>query len=198
MLSYEEILSKYNYREGYSSLENNKEWLKINTINGKIKPLLERTLLEVKNTKDFRKLDFVLLVVQTEGIDFSASDNHFDLLFEIADLITDNYTDSNIDDKEPWLLHQLMDVSIHNAESVTSVIKRNQDLIHRVLRKVGAAKYTPLKYGPEMYFATYKSLTLFEDVSKKTREEVLKKVYLNHFDPRVVEDANEFIEYIEK
>ncbi len=195
---YDEILNQYQYREGYSTFEKYRSWFKENIETGKIRPLLKNTLLEVKKTKSLRKYDFVLLVIQAMRIDFIEEDNHFELLFEIADLITKEFKESQNGDKESWLLHQLTDICIHNDDQVELTAKRNSNLIPRVIEKIGKVKYEPKAYGPQMYFAAYKAVGLFWYIPQEISKEIIQEVYLKHFDKRVVEETEELIEHLKE
>ncbi|MEL7427547.1 MAG: hypothetical protein AAFN81_31440 [Bacteroidota bacterium] len=195
---YAEILSQYKYREGYATFKTHDGWFAEHIVNGVLKLLLKNTLVEIKATKDLRKYDFVLLTIQVMPVDFSEEDDHFELLFEIADVITEKFEVSQKEDKEPWLLHQLADICIHNSDQVKLIEKRNPGLISSVVAKIGKVKYQPESYGPQMYFAAYKAIGLFWDMPKERAKEIIQEVYLKHFDGRVVEETEALIEHLKE
>jgi hypothetical protein len=197
---FEEILNQYEFGNkegnGYSLFEKHKDWFKKSAENGDLKLALGETLEEVNQNNDLRKYDFVLLIIQAFGIDFIKEDKHFELLFSIADSITEGFKVSVNGDKKSWLLHQLTDICIHNYGEVEFVIERNPKLIPRVVRKIGKVKYESNGYGPQMYFATYNAVGIFGFLPKEEIQKLLDEVYLNHFDGRVVEEAEELIVYL--
>lgn len=201
-IKFKEILDQYEFwnKEGkaYLLFEHYKDWFIQSIKNESLKSCLLETLNEVIQTKDLNKYDFVLLVIQAFEIDFSKKDEHFELLFFIADSIMEDFAFSVNGDKESWLLHQLMDICIHHAEEIEKVFRRNAKLIPRVVRKIGRVKYESSIYGPQMYFAAYKSVGLILYMPNNEAKEILNEIFLKHFDKRVVEEANEIIEYLEQ
>ena len=199
---FDEILNQYQFGNkegnGYSLFQTHKDWFVENIGNGNLKLDLLKTLEEVKQNNDLRKYDFVLLIIQAFGIDFSKNDKHFELLFLIADSITEDFKVSTNGDQISWLLHQLTDICIHNYDEVELVIRRNLKLIIKVLRKIGTTKYESNGYGPQMYFATYKAVGIFWHLPKEERKKLLNEIYLNHFDERVIEEAEELIGHLKE
>ena len=197
-----QIFQQYTYGNeegnGYKLFDKYKEWfekaMESKRLNNELKSLLLESIEEI----DLVKYDFVLLIVQTFGMDFSENENHFELLFKMADKLTENYQKSTQNEKIPWLLHQLADICIHYYEELEKLSKKDQNLILNVIEKVGKVKYDKQTYGPQMYFAAYKTVGLFWYVDINNSRPVIKNTYLKHFDSRVIEEMEELIEYLKE
>lgn len=196
---FDEILSQFEFRKnGYSLFEKYADWFEKSGKDGSLKLALDKTLNEANQDNDLRKYDFALLVIQAFDFDFAKDDKHFEVLFSIADSITEDFETSENGDKKSWLLHQLTDICIHNDDEVELVAKRNPKLIPSVVRKIGKVKYELQNYGPQMYFAAYKAVGLIWYLPKKEAKDLLDKVYLTHFDERVIDEAEELIEHLKE
>lgn len=200
--NFSEILSQYEFGNkngnGYSLFDKYIDWFRENAKNGTLKILLKDTLEDIKYSNDLRKYDFVLLVIQAIGIDLSEEDIHFDLLFEIADSITEDFTISADGDKKSWLLHQLTDICIHHGDAIEWLAKRQPNLIPRVVEKIGKVQYESTGYGPQMYFATYKAVGLFWEMPQEIAKRIIQEVYLQHTDVRVIEETEELIGHLKE
>lgn len=196
---FDEILNQFEFRNnGYLLFEKYADWFEESIKDGSLKLALDRTLNEANQNNDLRKYDFALLVIQAFDIDFTDEDKHFELLFSMADLITKDFELSENRDKKSWLLHQLTDICIHYDEEIELIVKRNPKLIPSVVRKIGKVKYQLENYGPQMYFAAYKAVGLIWYLPKKEAKDLLEKVYLTHFDERVIDEAEELIEHLKE
>ena len=199
---FDEMLNQYEFGNkegnGYSLIEKYKDWFIQNAENGILKLALKNALEEIKQNNDLRKYDFVLLIIQAFSIDFTNEDKHFELLFSIADSITEDFKTSINGDKKSWLLYKLTDICIHYSDEVELVAKRNPNLIPRVVEKIGKVKYESEIYGPQMYFAAYKAVGLLWDMPQEKAKKIIQEVYLKHFDGRVIEETEELIEHLKE
>lgn len=197
----EEILNQYEFESkkgsAQSIFEKYKDWFTITLGNGELKALLLDNLKDVARTKDLKKYDFVLLIIQAFDINFTENDEHFELIFSIADSLTEDYTTNVKGDKTSWLLWQLTDICIHHSDELDRVSKINPQLIPRVVRKIGKIKYE-IRHGNSMEFAALKSVSLVWYMSDEEAKEILQEVFLKHFDAGVIEEAKEIIEHLKE
>ncbi len=196
----EEIFQQYINQNGEKNtnlLEQYQEWFVESSENGKLQAALLDTLKDILKTKDLKRYDFVLLLIQALIIDFTENDKHFELIFLIADAITEGYTVHTKGDYVAFLLWQLTDICIHRDDELNVVSKTNPKLIPKVVRKIGSVKYE-LKDGNPMDFAALKSINLVWYMSNEDAKEILEEIFLNHFDTGVVEDAKEIIQHLKE
>lgn len=182
------------YEEGnaYDVFDKYENWLQVNKDNGVLKSFLLKAIKACLQEKNFKQYDFVLLIIQAIGLRFEEADEHFDLLFVMADLITEDFKFSAEGDRRAWLLHQLADICTHRFDEVANVVKKNSKLVAKVIEKIGNTRYEPLVYGPQMYFAAYKSICILQHLDESVARIILDDVFLRHFDTRVIEEAEEF------
>jgi len=185
---YEKYLFGNQEGSGYAIFKTHEKWFREEYQKGRLNLYVKAHLEEVLESWDARKYDYSILLIQAIGIDFSPEDNHFELLFKIAlNLLQQKEALKSLD----WMMYQLMDTCIHNGEELEKFNQGNPSLAYQVLAKIGTYPYTPLQTGPQMYYAAYKAICLFQHLRKEESKKLLEEIYMKHFDRRVAEDAIE-------
>ncbi|MDW3650296.1 MAG: hypothetical protein R8P61_24695 [Bacteroidia bacterium] len=184
---YEAYLFGNREGSGYAIFETHKEWFREELHSGRLKLYLKAHLEEVLESRDARKYDYSILLIQAIGIELEPEDDHFELLFKIALGLFTDQPNKNMG----WLMYQLMDISIHHGEEIEKLNQGSPSLAYEVFAEIGKQKYTSTQSGPNMYFAAYKAIWLFQYLRQEESKKLLEEIYMKHFDSRVAEDAIE-------
>jgi len=188
---FEEYSDGYEIGNAYDIFEKHKNWFHINKDNGVLKSVLLEYIKDCLQEKNLKKYDFTLLIIQAFAIDFERTDEHFYFLFLMAALITKDFIFSENGDKRAWLLHQLTDICLHYSDEVDIVVKRKPELVASVVAKIGNIGYNHVNYTSQMYLATHKAIDLICYLDRIVAKKILNTVFLQHFDARIVDEAQE-------